>query len=237
MNDGTKGFVQRSSLDTNPAVYRVKVSDCLRMRSAAGFSGEVIRLLPNDTKLTRLEIASSMIDGYYWDKVITGTGITGYVARSYLIDVNGNAATGSEVRKEPAFTPSPMNKIGSRDTTNNTLKVEPNVTLKEVLAKYTTAVVKDKSGKQITDKSVMIGTGYTITVEGKTFTIIKLGDVNGDGKMTPADATVILKAYLGTKNISTYEQKGANTNGDDKMTPADATVVLKCYLGIANINL
>ena len=235
MNDGTKGFVQRSSLDTNPAVYRVKVSDCLRMRSAAGFSGEVIRLLPNDTKLTRLEIASSMIDGYYWDKVITGTGITGYVARSYLIDVNGNAATGSEVRKAPAFTPSPMNKVGSRDTTNNTLKVEPNVSVKEILDKYTTAVIKDKSGKQITDKSVKVGTGYTITVEGKTYTIIKFGDADGDGLIDSADLLKIVKHLKGIKLLD-IKLAGDATN-DGTVDSADLLRIVKYLKGTANITL
>ncbi len=235
MNDGTKGFVARSSLDTNPAVYRVKVSDCLRMRSAAGFSGEVIRLLPNDTKLTRLEIASSMIDGYYWDRVITGTGITGYVARSYLIDVNGNAATGSEVRKAPAFTPSPMNKVGSRDTTNNTLKVEPNVSVKEILDKYTTGVIKDKSGKQITDKSVIVGTGYTITVEGKTYTIIKFGDADGDGLIDSADLLKIVKHLKGIKLLD-IKLAGDATN-DGTVDSADLLRIVKYLKGTANITL
>ncbi len=237
MNDGTKGFVARSSLDTNPAVYRVKVNDCLRMRSAAGFSGEVIRLLPNDTKLTRLKIASSMIDGYYWDKVITGTGITGYVARSYLIDVNGNAATGSEVRKAPAFTPSPMLAIGSRDSNNNTLKVEPNVSVKELLAKYTTAVVKDKNGKQITDKSVKVGTGYTITVEGKTYTIIKLGDANGDGKINSGDLFTIQKYLLKRMKFSNAQSKASDANGDDKINSGDLFAVQKYLLNKGNINI
>jgi uncharacterized protein YgiM (DUF1202 family) len=236
MNDGTKGFVQRSSLDTNPAVYRVKVSDCLRMRSAAGFSGEVIRLLPNDTKLTRLEIASSMIDGYYWDRVITGTGITGYVARSYLIDVNGNAATGSEVRKAPAFTPSPMLAIGSRDGTNNTLKVEPNVSVKELLAKYSSAVIKDKSGKQITDKSVKVGTGYTITVDGKAYTIIKLGDANGDGKINSADLFNIVKHLKGT-TLNAAFVKASDCNNDGKVNSADLLKIVKCLKSTDSITL
>jgi hypothetical protein len=207
------------------------------MRSAAGFSGEVIRLLPNDTKLTRLEIASSMIDGYYWDRVITGTGITGYVARSYLIDVNGNAATGSEVRKAPAFTPSPMLAIGSRDGTNNTLKVEPNVSVKELLAKYSSAVIKDKSGKQITDKSVKVGTGYTITVDGKAYTIIKLGDINGDGEISPLDYVKIKNHIMSATTLSGCYKSSADTNNDGEISPLDYVKVKNSIMNVSSITL
>ena len=237
MNDGTKGFVARSSLDTNPAVYRVKVSDCLRMRSAAGFSGEVIRLLPNDTKLTRLEIASSMIDGYYWDKVITGTGITGYVARSYLVDVNGAAATGSEVRKGVAFVQSAGNNVGDKNTTDSTIKMEPKVTVKEILTKYNGAVIKDKNGNKITDNAALIGTGYTITCSDKTYTAIKLGDVNGDGKIKATDYMKIKNFIMGTSTLNEAEKKAADANKDSNIKATDYMKLKNYIMGTANIDL
>jgi uncharacterized protein YgiM (DUF1202 family) len=238
MNDGTKGFISRDHVNADPGVYRVKVDDSLRMRSSAGFSGEVIRLLPNGTKVLRLDIASSMVDGYYWDRVITGTGIVGYVARSYLIDVNGNAATGSEVKKSTKpFTPSAANKVGDKNTTDNTIKMEPKVTVKEILEKYSGAVIKDKSGKQITDKSVKVGTGYTITVDGKAYTIIKLGDVSGNGIINSADVLAIRQSLNGKLKLDAAQSKASDVTKNDSLNSADVLAIRQFLNNKLNLSL
>ncbi len=235
MNDGTQGFISRDHVNSNPGVYRVKVSDCLRMRSAAGYSGEVIRLLPDGTKLLRLSIASSMVDGYYWDQVITGTGIVGYVARSYLIDVNGNPATGVEVTKAQVFVKSAETKVGDKNTSDNTIKMEPNVTVKEILAKYSNAVIKDASGNKITDNSKKIGTGYKITIGDKTFTAIKLGDASGDGLIDSADLLAIVKHLKGKAPLDVKLGGDATNNG--VVDSADLLNIVKYLKGTANIEL
>ena len=45
-------------------------------------------------KVTRIEVGTQEIDGYYWDKVVTPDGATGYCARAYLRDSNGNVPSG-----------------------------------------------------------------------------------------------------------------------------------------------
>ena len=63
------------------------------------------------------------------------------------------------------------------------------------------------------------------------------GDVNGDGKMTPADSTVVLRSYVGLDKITDCEKSAADTNGDGKVTPADSTVILRAYVGLQNIEI
>ncbi len=245
MNDGTKGFISRDHVNSQPGVYRVKVDDCLRMRSSAGFSGEVIRLLPDGTKVLRLDIASSMVDGYYWDRVITGTGIVGYVARSYLIDVNGNPATATEVRVGQATPTTPTNNntsssetaVGDKNTTDNIIKMEPKVTVKEILAKYNGAVIKDKSGNKITDNSAMIGTGYTITCSDKTYTAVKLGDTNGDGEISPLDYVKIKNHIMKTTTLSGCYKSAADANADNDITPLDYVKVKNRIMKVSSISL
>ncbi len=57
-----------------------------------------------------------------------------------------------------------------------------------------------------------------------------LGDVNGDGKVTPADAIMILYHYFGVvqENFNLF---AADVNHDTKITPADAIEALYIYFG------
>ena len=112
---------------------------------------------------------------------------------------------------------------------------EPDISVSEVLKKASGATIKNASGKTVTSGD--LGTGYTIKYNGTTYTVVKLGDTNGDGKSTPADSTVVLRAYVGLEGISNAERKAADTNGDGKFTPADSTVILRAYVGLQNIEI
>ena len=79
--------------------------------------------------------------------------------------------------------------------------------------------------------------GYTIKYKGTSYTVVKQGDVNGDGKLTPADSTVVLRAYVGLDSISNAEKSAADTNKDGKLTPADSTVILRTYVGLENLEI
>lgn len=63
----------------------------------------------------------------------------------------------------------------------------------------------------------------------------KKGDVNGDEKVDPTDASIILNEYANTEvmgnpsKLSSEQKEAADYNGDGKITPDDATGVLKEY--------
>ena len=104
--NGKKGFVARNFLeDTKKAnnIYRVKVNDYLIMRDAP--NGQDIRHLGDGVLVTVLERANEKVNGYFRDKIITAEGAVGYVARDYLVNVNG------EEKEEPKNKPEPQPSV------------------------------------------------------------------------------------------------------------------------------
>ena len=104
----------------------------------------------------------------------------GYIARGdsteqYIEIVNssdnngGNNNTNDEVKKNDNF---------KLETDN--LICEPQTSVEAIKEKYTnkTITVKDAKGNLVTTGN--IGTGYTVTIDSKSYTIVKLGDANGD---------------------------------------------------------
>ena len=59
----------------------------------------------------------------------------------------------------------------------------------------------------------------------------KLGDVNGDGKITQEDADLVNKFYVGTIALTDRQVKAADVNKDGKVTPADATKIQQYISG------
>jgi hypothetical protein len=61
--------------------------------------------------------------------------------------------------------------------------------------------------------------------------IVEIGDVNGDGEITPSDAIMILYAYFGVNQVG-FNSAAADLNGDEEVTPADAIETLYLYFGV-----
>ena len=56
-------------------------------------------------------------------------------------------------------------------------------------------------------------------------------DINGDGKTTPADARMILKAVVKTLELTEEQKQAADANGDGKLDSLDAVIYLKSVVG------
>ncbi|MDI6752400.1 MAG: clostripain-related cysteine peptidase [bacterium] len=62
------------------------------------------------------------------------------------------------------------------------------------------------------------------------------GDVNNDNEITPDDALIAFKAYLGLYPLTNYWQRSvADRNKDGEVTPKDALITFKEYLGIKSL--
>ena len=88
LSDSRQGFVARDNIqkvDYNES-FIVNAEGGLYLRVTP--AGNIIRKLEKGTIVTRLE-AGSKVGDYTWDKVITEDGVIGYVAREYLIKVDG----------------------------------------------------------------------------------------------------------------------------------------------------
>jgi len=84
-----------------------------------------------------------------------------------------------------------------------------------------------------------IGTGLVLTlvpVAGVAVVIEKpyiLGDVNGDGSITMADANMVVNYFLATdpSSIANFNVAAADVNGDNAITMADANQIVNIFLG------
>ena len=76
-----------------PVTQDVKITgDSVAVRNGKGTNYAKITTLSKGTKLLRIELDNSTTGGYYWDKVVLANGTIGYVARTYLtqIDLQSN---------------------------------------------------------------------------------------------------------------------------------------------------
>ena len=85
-----------------------------------------------------------------------------------------------------------------------------------------------------------IGTGLPVltlvSVAGTAVVIEKpyiLGDVNGDGSITMADANMVVNYFLATdpSSIANFNVAAADVNGDNAITMADANQIVNMFLG------
>ena len=91
-----------------------------------------------------------------------------------------------------------------------------------------------------TSGSGKIGTGTLVLtlvpVAGTAVVIEKpyiLGDVNGDGSITMADANMVVNYFLATdpSTIANFNVAAADVNGDKSITMADANQIVNMFLG------
>ena len=95
-----------------------------------------------------------------------------------------------------------------------------------------TAKVNGKDAKFIAERKT--GKIYAYYVE-YTFDATKdymLGDVNGDGKISVLDATLIQKYLAGLVTFSDTQKAAADVNGDGSVSVLDATLIQKYIAGL-----
>jgi beta-N-acetylglucosaminidase len=208
-----------TSLTSNDgALYYLTGTD-VRVRSTPSTSGTALSVLNTlDEVVAVLERKTATANGYEWDKVKLSSGVIGYVASKYLSpcdDAKSVVIDGTNVKAIPS-------------TTVKTMVDELGITSYEV--------TKDGTKKADTDK---IGTGYKLkdTKNNKEYTLVVLGDTNGDGNVNSSDALEILKQSVGTINKTGAYATAMDTNKDGKINSADSLLVLKSSVGLSNINI
>ena len=104
----------------------------------------------------------------------------------------------------------------------NTLIVVPNATLKHI---STSSV----SGK--------LQTNGTVSIEGNSYTVVMLGDANGDGKINSADLLKMVNHLNGSAILSSSYKMSADINNDGKVNSADLLKIVNHLNGSSKINL
>ena len=214
------------SIGSGREIVKVVTPSGLSVREKPGTDQKILKYAEKGDLLTRVDKEVSTKNGYIWDKIITDDGIEGYVARG---DKDGDyiqvvTTTSSEI-KGTGIKTSGMNVI-----------CIPTTTVADIKKVASDAIIKDANGKEIASGN--IGTGYTIKYNGQTFTVIKYGDVNGDGTVNSGDS-LIVKQHVGkVKTITNADFiKASDVNNDGQINSGDSLIVKQHVGKIKNIAL
>lgn len=206
-NTGTEikiGYCARKFLTDIPDVVttnEAKVTNTeVNLRNGPGtFETKIKQTLKKDVKVTVIDKITYMIDGYYWHRIKLADGTQGYIASQYLSDKE------QETLKY---------KIEGQK-----IIIAPGTKIEEI--------------EGATTNSEVLGTGAKITIgEGenkKEYTLIILGDINGDGKIKASDYMRIKNKIMEDSNMNEIEKKAADINGDTKISASDY-VYIKNYI-------
>lgn len=118
-------------------------------------------------------------------------------------------------------------------------KVKPETKVEDFIEKVKTVVagstyeVYDKKGNEIEEGNI-VTTASTINVDGKTYTIIVVGDLNGDGKLTGTDLVQMRFSRVGKYELKGAYEKAADINSDGKVTGTDLVQMRLIKVGLAD---
>ena len=231
--DGTQGYIvsryleevdNSGSTPSGADIVKVVCPEGLTIRKSPGTSSDILGYADEGDYLTRLEKNVSTKNGYTWDKVVTESGITGYVARGdddedYIQSVNGPDI------KEDGF-----------ESSGALLLCEPDITVSNLTSKLSGATVKKSNGDKVTSGNA--ATGYTVTYNGITYIVTKLGDVTCDGIIDSADLLAIKKHLLGKTKLEDVDMfKAADATNDGIVDSADLLAVKKYLLKKGNLSI
>lgn len=233
--DGTQGYIvskyleevkDDGSTDSGEDIVKVVCDGGLKIREKPGISSKILAYADKGDYLTRTEQNTSKANGYVWDKVVTDSGLTGYVARG---DDDENFIEPVKDQGSTSISGDGFKTSGSK------LMCEPDITVENVLKKASGATIKNTSGKTVTSGN--IGTGFTVKYKGTTYTVVKLGDVNGDGKVTSSDYVKIKNYIMGSNSLSTIAKSASDVNKDGKTTSSDYVKIKNYIMGKGSITL
>lgn len=237
------------SSSTDVDVVKVNVDQTLRIRNNPNGS-TTVGWLYKDEIVTRLEKATSKVGGTYWDKVRKSNGVVGYAAREtydgeiqyklYLVPVNDNGNNGNGNNNNGDNNGGNSNSGNDTanvkiDKANNIIMVTPNVIAFDILNAFGgSAKITKADGSYLNGGNDLMATGFI--VEDK-YTVVKKGDCNGDGVITPSDYVKVVNNIMGVSQFTDVMKKAADINNDGNITPADYVKIVNQIMGYSNITI
>lgn len=229
LSDGTYGYVTASSFEQyDPSKVdqlRIICTDGLTVRKSPTTSSAALASLAKGAIVTRTEKdVESTQKEYVWSKIITSSGIVGYIATR---DVKANEDWVEVIKNNNPETPTEVKGNGFKTSGTNII-CQPNIKVSDIKSASKDIVIK--KGSTIITDTANVGTGYTLTLNDKTYTIVVLGDVSGDGKASAGDYVLIKNHIMQTNLIKdSLSQNAADVNKDGKISAGDY-VLIKNYI-------
>ena len=170
---------------------------------------------------------------------------TGYISSEYLTLVGTELADYTSLidmensSSDSSSSDSTTTVTGSSDFEINDTYVymTPATTVSDITNVYSEAVIKDSSGNDISSTSDLIGTGATITIDDISYTAIKLGDVNGDGKLKASDYVLIKNYIMSSTTFSDNQNIAADVNRDGSVKASDYVLIKNYIMNGTDISL
>ena len=108
---------------------------------------------------------------------------------------------------------------------------------KTVKLVYYNAVVEvlDRDGKKLSADDY-IGTGFTVKLNGISYAAVVMGDVDGDGELTPFDYLEVKRAYLGSTKLEALELEAAGVKSGGTLRPINYIMIKRAYFGTYDMN-
>ena len=117
------------------------------------------------------------------------------------------------------------------------IHVLPMIEYKELQEKFKDSKITavDAEGKEI-KKLDRIATGHKITIDDKTYTAIKKGDVNGDGKSNVVDSVIMTNTIKETDKLEGIYFKAALIKNRNKFYVSDVVCLLNYIKEVAQLS-
>ena len=197
----------------------VNVTGTLRMRNSPS-GNQTIGWLNGGDIVTRVEKAESKVNGTYWDKIKSQSGICGYVARETYENSQEYKLYLTPVEEEK-----PEESIP-----DETIKPEENIpedTVKPDSPIPDEDLTPEKPEIPTPDEEAGIQPPNQEEIQPEDEVVeVKIGDVNNDGKISPTDYVLIKNHIMQIKLLQTdNEKKAADVNKDGKISPTDYVLI------------
>lgn len=205
-------------------VYKIDSYDGVNLRKGAGTSYKTLTAVPDGTQI--VVTATKKADGYTWGKT-TYDGYKGWCVLEFA-ELVYKHQTPTETPpptvpplQSPVVTLPPVTEPPENITSTFDEATIDEATLDEVPTEPSEPSEESK-GEATNDEAT--------TDEAEPDFII--GDANGDGKISIADATVIQKFLAKMNSLSDEKIKIADINGDGRISVTDATIIQKRIAGL-----
>lgn len=171
-----------------------------------------------------------------WGYVKLSSGQTGWVTGEYLTKVN-TIVDNYVIPNQPSDEGTTIVEGNNNFKFDNSYIItEPGTIVKDIRVKGYNVISAVKDGVNIGDND-FLGTGTVITTDTGSFTVVKLGDVSGDGKIGAGDYLWIKDYIMEIDTLEGIKLKAADANEDQKITASDYLIIKDYIMDGIKINI
>ncbi len=259
LKDGTKGYISREFLEQisiqSNTNEKYIVTAWTNFRNGPGTEGgtTVIEQLPPGQIITVVEKGKyPSVDGEAWYRVKLADGTYGYVGTGFMepyteskpkvpgssseqnpSDEN-NDNIGDGVDGQGQEKPPTTQEIGYKMVENN-LICKPEMAVEELKEKLSGVTIQDADKNEKTEGN--LATGWTVTYNENSYTVVVLGDTTGNGIMDAADLLAIQRHLLGKVELKEAFLLAADTTKNGNIDAADLLAIQRHLLGKTKIGI